>query len=94
MRFEQEQLLLGILINYFIILPPRPPDCPRASPPVHTVISLLCDRESRGYEEIISLFLQKRLLQGHTVRYKVMDPFIHCRVSLEINNGQIVFKRL
>ena len=21
--------------------------------------------------------------------YKVMEPFIHCRVSLEINNGQI-----
>ena len=23
------------------------------------------------------------------MRYKVMEPFIHCCVSLEINNGQI-----
>jgi len=28
-----------------------------------------------------------KLLRGHNIRYKVMEPFIHCRVSLEINNG-------
>ena len=61
----------------------------RASPSVYTVTSRLCDRESRGYAAIISLFLQKRLLRGHNVRYKVMEPFIHCRVSLEISNGQM-----
>ena len=83
--------MLSILINYFVILPPRPPDCPRASPPVHTVISLLCDRESRGYDAIVSLFLQKLHLQGHNVRYKVMEPFIHFRVSLEINNRQMEY---
>ena len=66
-------------------MPPRPPDCMRASLPVSTVIS----RESRGYDAIVSLLLQKLLLRGHNVRYKVMEPFIHCRVSLEINNGQI-----
>jgi len=38
---EKETILLGILINYLVILPPRFPDCARASPPVHTVISLL-----------------------------------------------------
>jgi len=42
------------------------------------------------YDAITSLFLQKRFLQGHNVRYKVMEIFfIHCHVSLEINNGQI-----
>ena len=49
----------------------------------------VCDRESRGYDAIVSLFLQKLLLWGHNVRYKVMEPFIHFRVSLEINNGQM-----
>ena len=53
------------------------------------VISLLCDRESSGYDAIVSLFLQKLLLRGHNVRYKVMGPFIHFRVSLEIMNGQM-----
>ena len=77
--------MLSILINYFAILPPRPRDCPRASPPVYTVIS----RESRGYDAIVSLLLQKLLLRGHNVRYKVMEPFIHFHVSLEINNGQM-----
>ncbi len=61
----------------------------RASPPVYTVMSLLRDIKSRGYDAIFSLFLQERLLQGHKVRYKVIEPFIHCRVSLEINNGQM-----
>ena len=64
-------------------MPPRPPDCLRASPPVYTVITV----ESREYEAIVSLFLQKLFLQGHNVRYKVMEPFIYCPVSLEINNG-------
>jgi len=41
------------------------------------------------YDVIISLFLQKLLLLGHIVRYKLMEPFIHCCVSLEINNGQM-----
>ena len=50
---------------------------------------LLCDRESRGCDAIVSLLLQKLLLQGHNVSYKVMEPFIHFRVSLEINNGQM-----
>ena len=54
-----------------------------------TVIPLLCDSKSLGYDTIISLFLQKRLLRSHIVRYKVMEPCIHCHVSLEINNGQI-----
>jgi len=55
----------------------------------HTVISLLCTRESHGYDTIISLFLQKLVLWGHNVKYKVMEPFIHCCVSLEIMNGQM-----
>ena len=80
--------MLSILINYFVILPPCPPDCAQASPPVHTAISLLCDRVSSGYDAVVSLFLQKLHLRGHNVRYKVMEPFIHFRVSLEINNGQ------
>jgi len=33
--------------------------------------------------------LQNLLLRGHNVRYKVMEPFIQYRVSLEINKGQI-----
>jgi len=37
----------------------------------------------------LAYFLQKLLLQGHNIRYKVMEPFIHCRVSLQINNGQM-----
>ena len=89
MSLEQEKLLLSILINYIVTLPPRLPDCPRASPPVHTVISLVCDRESRGYDAIVSLLLQKLLLRGHNISYKVMEHFIHCRVSLEIKNGQM-----
>jgi len=32
--------LLGILINYFVILPPCFPDCAQASSPVHMVIGL------------------------------------------------------
>jgi len=52
------------------------------------VISPLCYRVA-CYDAIVSLFLQKLLLQGHNIRYKVMEPFIHCRVSLEINNGQM-----
>jgi len=38
------------------------------------------------YDAIVSLFIQKLLLWGHNVRYKVMKPFIHCHVSLEVNN--------
>jgi len=67
-------------------MPPHPPDCVQASTSVYMVISLLCDRELR-YDAIVSLFLQKLLLRG--VRYGVMEPFILCRVSLEINNGQM-----
>ena len=89
MSMEQDQLLLGILINYIVILPLRPPDCQRVSPPVHTVISLMCDKEALGYDAIVSLLLQKLLLRGHNISYKVMEHFIHCRVSLEIKNGQM-----
>jgi len=71
------------------VMPPRPPDCLQVSPPVCTVIPLLCDRETHGYDAIVSLYLQKLLLQSHNVRYTVIEPFIHCRVSLEINNGQM-----
>ena len=66
-------------------MPQHPLDWLCASLPVYTLIS----RESRGYDAIVSLFLQKLLLRGHNVRYKVMEPFIHFRVSLEINNGQM-----
>ena len=55
----------------------------------YTVIPLLCDRKSLGYDTIVSLFLQNRLLRSHNVRYKVMEPFIRCCVSLELNNGLI-----
>jgi len=44
---------------------------------------------SCGYDAIFSLFLQKKLLRGRNVRDKVMEHFIHCNVSLEINNGQM-----
>jgi len=46
------------------------------------VTSLLCNRESSGYDAIVCLFLQKRLLRDHNIRYKVMEP-------LEINKGQM-----
>ena len=66
-------------------MPPRPPDCLRASPPVYTD----CATESSGYDAIVSLFLQTLILRGHNLRHKVMEPFIHSCVSLEINNGQM-----
>ena len=39
--------------------------------------------------QLLAYFLLKRLLHGHNVRYKVMEPFIHRRADLEINNEQI-----
>jgi len=34
-------------------------------------------------------YFYKNALRVLNVRYKVMEHFIHCHVSLEINNGQI-----
>jgi len=42
----------------------------------------------RCYAEILLLSL-KLLLRGHNISYKVMEHFIHCCVSLEINKGQM-----
>ena len=77
-------------------MPPRPPDCLIDSKRLPASFSSCpygnfstVRQRVAGYDAIVSLFLQKLLLRGHNVRYKVMEPFIHFRVSLEIMNGQM-----
>ena len=78
--------LYGLLPWLYASTSPPPIAC-------ELLLTIWCERKLRVYDTIVGLFLQKQLLRGHTVTYKVMEPFIHCRVSFEINNGQMVFKR-
>jgi len=70
----------------FDFMSPRPLDCAQAS--VYCNFSTVWQKVA-CYDTIVSLFLRRLLLLGHNVSYKVMEPFIHCCVCLEINNGQM-----